>query len=178
MEMGFGNGISCLQGMKFCLQTVCCCWWSYQKAKTQDTENYLNFNLKKQEGAGKTKYIPYQSCPQNKKYRYPCFAKSAFLPTTFVHSFLYLSLHIKTDILISTSYEEKNNFGKSYYNFLRKREFALTCLQTPHLNSRGVSLCVPYAFSVFTLCHIPRLYYFSNISQMQHVMLFFSSMEM
>lgn len=47
--------------------------------------------------------------------------QSAFLLTTLAHSFLYLSLYIRTDILISTSHEEENHFGKSYYQFFKEK---------------------------------------------------------
>lgn len=41
--------------------------------------------------------------------------QSAFL-TTFTQSFLYLFFYIRTDILISTNYEEENNFRKGSYH--------------------------------------------------------------
>lgn len=97
--------------------------------------------------------------------------KSAFFVLTFAHCFCFLSLYIKTVILISTDYKEENNFGKELLTLFFKTKGICADLFANPMSKfiRQISPCVPYAFGGFTFCHL-KLF---RICQMKHIILFF-----
>lgn len=118
------------------------------------------------------------SLKQKLKCRWPRFPKSAFLLSIFSYSILFLFLHIKTGRVVSTIMRSKMILEKSYYLFLKEREFTLTCLQTPCLNLWDTFLPAYHMYlvvlhSVIFLSPIN----FLGISQMRHIILFSSSIK-